>query len=80
MSNEEDKDLDVFLTGCFLVNGKQGSLKLLRQTITNEGGKLGITLVFNTFASEKLYVLHKSTLEKILDGDTSKVKQLLKVD
>jgi hypothetical protein len=65
------------VTGCVLLNGRLGDMEKLQASIAAEAPKHDTKLIFQTTSSEKLYVLHRTVLEKAMQGDLGKIKQLL---
>jgi len=72
--------LEMFATAGIVINGRLGSLEKLQASIADSASIHDAKIVFQTTSNERLYLLHRSTLEKAVDGDLTKIRQLLKAE
>jgi len=59
------------------MNGRLRDVERLQASIAESAPLHDTRLIFRATSNEKLYVLHRSALEKAAKGDLSKIKQLL---
>jgi hypothetical protein len=67
----------MFATAGIVLNGRLGNLERLQASIANAAPSHDAKIVFQTVSNEKLYVVHRSALENAVNGDLTKIKQLL---
>ena len=68
----------MYVTGCVLLNARLGDMEKLQASIAAQAPAAGAKLVYKMTSSEKLYVLRRTFLERAVQGDLSKIKQLLR--
>jgi len=78
-----EKSLDaldgrVYLTGGFVVRGSLAALRNLRQLLLEQSTRLGLTLVYHTLSSEKLFVVHESAARAALNGDPARLGEVMR--
>lgn len=78
MEGLDDLDGRVYLTGGFVVRGSLAALRNLRSLLLDHSTRLGLTLVYHTFSSEKLFLVHESAARAALNGDSSRLGEIVR--
>uniref|UniRef100_A0A6M3JQU7 Uncharacterized protein n=1 Tax=viral metagenome TaxID=1070528 RepID=A0A6M3JQU7_9ZZZZ len=77
MEDQEKYSDEMFATGSIIFNGKLCDIEKLQISLANAVTDHNGQVVFQTTSNERLYVLHRTILEKAVSGDITKLKQLL---